>query len=523
MKNSKEIIGDWKSRLYLWIPRLAVYFGYLVGVVLICYCLFHHLNLFHTEADSARYMLSALVQSQAAIVAIVITLTLIAVQLTASTYSPRVITTFRKNPDMWLILSLYVLSIIYGFIVLKLLKEAEDKVMSQGVIGPLEYVYPSFEPTKSIPFFITLPTAHPISPLLEFHVSFALWLGIFTLVALFPYMLNIINLLKPKTIIDRLSAGITKKNTLNYLKYIEAKEGTSEEDETSTEEEQIPPRGDIKEASKEDEIMAVDDPIQPIMDIITRSLMNHDITTTREGLEKIVEQAIEIINSEGEDEEKERKITEHFCKHLQRVGRLAVSKTDEEPTMEVIENLKKIGKDSAEKGHGDAVQEVAIYIKNVGIAAAENKLIYAARLSAIALKAVGTTAANNRLVDEAGQIVPHLEEVGKAAANVGEKLERVVCHAIWGLKAVGVAAKEATNEKEPGSTTREAAMSLGVVGKIAAKKELCTAKNQAVKALECIINVVDEMVVDEMEDFKGAKNQAESAISDIKAIDSCKA
>jgi hypothetical protein len=520
MKNSKEKNHDWKSRLYLWIPRLAVYFGYLAGVVLICCFLFHYLNLFYTEADSARYMLSALVQSQAAIVAIVITLTLIAVQLTAHAYSPRVINIFRDNPDMWILLSCYGLSIFYGFIVLKLLKEAEDKVMSQGVIGPLEYVYPSFEPTNCIPFFITLPTAHPISPLLEFHVSFALWLGIFTFVALFPYMWNIINLLKPTTIIDRLSADITKKKTSNYLKYIEAKEGTSEEEEPSTLEEQIQPSGDkIKEASKEDEIRSVEDPVQPIGDIITRSLMNHDITTIREGLEKIVEQAIKIINSNEEEEEEKKEITKHFCKHLQRFGRLAVSKMDEESTMKVIENLKKIGKDTAEKGHGDAVQEVAIYIKNVGIAAAENKLIYAARLSAIALKAVGTTAANNRLVDEAGQIVPHLADVGKAAAYVGKKLERVVCHAIWGLKAIGVvAAKEATNEKQPGSTTREAAISLGVVGKIAAKKELCTAKNQAVNALEYIIKVVDEM-----KDFKGAKNQAESAISDIKAIDSCKA
>jgi len=46
--------------------------------------------------DIARYLLSALVQSLAAIIAIVVTLTLVAVQLTASAYSPRVIDIFKK-------------------------------------------------------------------------------------------------------------------------------------------------------------------------------------------------------------------------------------------------------------------------------------------------------------------------------------------------------------------------------------------------------------------------------------------
>ena len=105
---------DWwmsfESR-HLWIARLFVYSTCLAVVVLVCFSLFRYFNLFHTDADSARYMLSALVQSQAAIVAIVITLTLIAVQLTASAYSPRVIDIFKKNPDMWILLGCYGVSI----------------------------------------------------------------------------------------------------------------------------------------------------------------------------------------------------------------------------------------------------------------------------------------------------------------------------------------------------------------------------------------------------------------------------
>jgi N-acetylglutamate synthase-like GNAT family acetyltransferase len=410
----------------------------------------------YPSCSSVKYMLSALVQSEAAIVAIVITVTLIAVQLTASAYSPRVIDIFKKNVDMWILLLVYGISIFSGFIVLT---RVPDGIKD-------------------------------LSPTLSFGISFALLLGIFTFVALFPYMWNIINLLNPKTIIDRLSAGITKENTLNYLKYIEAKEGTSEEDETSTEEEQIQPSGDkIKEASKEDEIRSVEDPVQPIGDIITRSLMNHDITTIREGLEKIVEQAIKIINSKEEEEEEEekKKITKHFCKHLQRFGRLAVSKMDEESTIEVIENLKKLGKDTAKKGHGDAVQEVVKYSEKVGKTAAEKELYDAAWQTVVCLGDVGKTATEKELYDAAWQTVVCLGDVGKTAAYVGEKLESVVSEVVFSLKAVGIAAVEhATTENELESLAVQAAKSLGVIGKTTANVGLKKAKEQAILALKAL-------------------------------------
>jgi uncharacterized membrane protein len=132
-----------------------VYVFLLLLVIFVGAILFAKFNLFHTDANSARYMLSALVQSQAAIVAIVITLTLIAVQLTASAYSPRVMDIFKKNPDMWILLSCYGFSIFYGFIVLKLVEGAEGEFVSQSVVWSLG----------------------PISISFEFCVSLAYWLG----------------------------------------------------------------------------------------------------------------------------------------------------------------------------------------------------------------------------------------------------------------------------------------------------------------------------------------------------------
>ena len=104
---------DWKSR-HLWIVHAFRYYFLFSLVTLVLAFIFALFNLIHTNANSARYMLSALVQSQVAIVAIVVSLTLIAVQLTASASSPRVIRIFRDNPDMWILLGFYGFSIFYG-------------------------------------------------------------------------------------------------------------------------------------------------------------------------------------------------------------------------------------------------------------------------------------------------------------------------------------------------------------------------------------------------------------------------
>ena len=140
----RERIHAWKFR-YPWIARLLWYSAHLVVVLGVCHGAFNYLDLYHTEADSARYLLSAMVQAQAAIVAIVITLTLIAVQLTASAYTPRVIRVFRDNPDMWILLGIYGASMLYGLIILKMVVGGEGEIVSQDVFWVLGFVSLSFE------------------------------------------------------------------------------------------------------------------------------------------------------------------------------------------------------------------------------------------------------------------------------------------------------------------------------------------------------------------------------------------
>ena len=111
MKSGKEnlpliesvngIHKGWSS--HLWIKRILMY-GIFVFIAFVFTHMFTHFNLFYTESNSAKYLLSALVQSQAAIIGIVITLTFIAVQLIFS-YSPRAVgVALKKNDDMWMLL-----------------------------------------------------------------------------------------------------------------------------------------------------------------------------------------------------------------------------------------------------------------------------------------------------------------------------------------------------------------------------------------------------------------------------------
>ncbi len=64
------------------------------------------------DVNSARYLLSSIIQSQAAVISIVVTLTLVAVQLTSTAYSSRVIDIFKRHPSMWHLIFFYIFSMI---------------------------------------------------------------------------------------------------------------------------------------------------------------------------------------------------------------------------------------------------------------------------------------------------------------------------------------------------------------------------------------------------------------------------
>ncbi|WP_406670796.1 DUF2254 family protein [Methanolobus sp. ZRKC4] len=131
--------------------------------------------------DNERYLLSALVQSLAAVIALVITLSLVAVQLAAQSYSARVIDVYKRKPDMWILLSIYIITIFYGLGLIK--------IIGLGVL----------------------------SNYTEGAIFTAYFMGFFAFICLVPYMLKTLDLLKPSTVIKLLAADITKNKILKSL------------------------------------------------------------------------------------------------------------------------------------------------------------------------------------------------------------------------------------------------------------------------------------------------------------------
>ena len=475
METNKKWWYDLNFR-HPWMGGLVVYGSIFLVCILVLYGIFAKANIFQgTEANSARYMLSALIQSQAAIVAIVLIVTQIAIQLTPS-YSPRVkIDLFRNNHAMWILLILYGVSIFYSLIVLRLIKGQDGEVVGQSVIWSLGHISISF----------------------EWLVSIALLLGVFTYVALFPYMMTVFGISDPVNRIKRLLKRSTRDRILNYIK---AKQKAYE---TSTKK----------------------DPVQPIVDIIYGSVRIHDRDTTGVGLKGIVELAINIINR---DEEKG--ISKYFCHHLRQVGIYAAGIADEESIIEVIDTLETFGKSTVAKDLKDAPREATVaigavgeaavkkYLENavkqavksltvvgeaaaekgkelkvateeaakslgaVGKAAVENRLEDATMQAVLSLEVVGETAVEKGLEDATRQAVLSLEVIGKTA--VENRLEDATRQAVLSLGAVGKTAAE--KGKEPEDATEQAVLSLEVVGEAAAKKYLENATRQAVESLEVV-------------------------------------
>lgn len=201
---------------------------------------------FQTSTDSARYLISALIQSEAAIIAIVITLSLVAIQQTSSSYSARVIDIFKdpkKTPDFFILIISYILCIVFGALLLKIIKDQSqvDKI-----------VFPSID--------------------IWIWVSFILF--IFLLFSLILYILHTLEMFKPSTLIRLLSENINEQ----------AIESAIELEKSNNQ-------------NKSGQIILINDTIQPIVDVLQGSIKSYDYETTRYGLKIIENKTIQIIDT----------------------------------------------------------------------------------------------------------------------------------------------------------------------------------------------------------------------------------
>lgn len=257
-----------------WLRGLATYLVIFALVTLVSYFFFYHFKLLYTDVDSARYILSSLIESEATILAIVITLSLVAVQLAASS-SSRVIDIFKRTPDLWVLIVVYIFAIAYCVTLLKLIVDTQNRISD-----------------------------------LENYILFAYYISMFAFIALIPYMWNILDLMKPSAVIDKLTERITWENVLTA-------------------------------ASADGKLIEMDDPIQPIIDIMNASLMKYDYGTFREGLRAIQSSTNDILNEKQDNGEKE-KIIGHVLYHLETIKRVVSGSEEGKLVDKVMLALKEV-------------------------------------------------------------------------------------------------------------------------------------------------------------------------------------
>lgn len=379
----KRKLHDWESR-HLWAARSLEYFFLFGLVLLVSTYIFAHFGLLHTEPTSALYMLSALIQSQAAIVAIIVSLTLVAVQLTATAYSPRVVRVFLKNPDMWILLVFYGFSIFLGLFVLKMIRGTEDS--SQIVI-----FYSSLE--SSLIFVYTI--------------------GISTFVILFLYLGNIMSLLTSENIINRLTTEITKNNLLE------------------SEDDPIQPIVDIVHGSimKYDiattriGLKAVTERVTKIIDSdgeneISERFCHHLQRVANLAISKIDEESTtEVITNletfgESTVEKGLKGAASTTVEFIEAVGVTAAEKGLVVAAWQALDSLEAVGKVAAEKGLEALTGHVARYLRNFGLSAAEGGYEGITKITAWHLENVGKVSVEKGFQKAAGQAAESLVDLG---------------------------------------------------------------------------------------------------------------
>ncbi|MBZ2164500.1 DUF2254 family protein [Methanobacterium spitsbergense] len=262
------------------------------------------------DVDSARYMISSIIQSEAAIIAIVISLSLVAIQLASSSYSVRIIDIFKESKSLWILIFSYIIAIIYGLIILGLINRNNIQYYEDQII----IIY---------------------------------YLAIFAFGALIPYIIEVIDLLQPSTVIKKLSSHINDKNIIEAIRT-----------ESETEDIEFYPEFSFLNSFEVNQIKPIiqsdKEPIQPIIDIIRSSIILNDVKTFKDGLMAIHRVDIILEDNKLESKDKEE-ILKLLLTYLGRIGRLLIDNGDEETLYDLIFHLRYYGNKSKQKSFYQAL------------------------------------------------------------------------------------------------------------------------------------------------------------------------
>lgn len=491
--------------------RFLPYILILTLVFIITYCISKpffgvYIGFYTSDIESARSLLSTIIQSEAAILAIVVTLSLVAVQQTASSYSTRVIEVFKNinsNPDFYILIFIYLSTIIYEMWVLK-----QINIDDLGNIANFK---------------------HSLFSSFEAHIWICYAFGIFSLLSLFPYIQNTLDLLKPLNMIEQISKNISQETIESFVStrmkisddiskiisrettesavYTGIKEGNLFSKMTSQKE--IEPPDDV--GNEEDILLSAerpeeereikksivassqhqdhtknlliahesselngnsdDNPIQQILDIWMSSQIKHDFTTSKYGLSKVLD-CIETF-TEGKIF---LKFHTEIAKSFEEFAIFSIILNDTDSSFSFIHYLEKIGIKAVEQKIEPVVNIVLNSLNDISIVATEQKMEDIAIWAALSIKNIGIKFLNEDPINRTSNEDPfnvivtgiemNLRFIGKRAAEL--KLEKETQFIVQFLRDIG---KESINNKLI-FETRQSVKYLEEIGKSSIRQEL---------------------------------------------------
>jgi hypothetical protein len=385
--------------------------------------------------DNERYLLSALVQSLAATIALVITLSLVAVQLAAQSYSARVIDVYKRNPDMWILLCIYIFTIFYGL--------GLTKIIGLGILGNY----------------------------MEGAIFGAYFMGFFAFVCLVPYMLKTLDLLKPSTVITLLAEDITKEKILEFLE-----------------------NGD--DVDEKDPIQPIIDIINNFLDRNDYETVRNGLKAIKNSTILIFENAHFL---KGEDDRVASRILQHVERFgiqsakkenedstlatiqiLEKIGIKATEQKLEEVSIKASLTLGKVGVEAVKQKLDKVASETVKALGNIGNEITNVELKNASWASVSNIEKVGIKSAEQGFREVIWNTSKELERVGIKTAE--KEYKSAIEEAIDALEKIGIISIEQELEKE---ATR-IACSLHIIGLKSTKKQL---DNTAIKSVEALVNI----------------------------------
>lgn len=487
-----------KRFIRIFIFRIIIYALILTATFYAFRFIFYHFNLLYTSVDNARYLLSAIAQSQAAIIAIIVTVSLVAVQLGASTYSPRIVNIFKKNPDLWILLALYGTSISYNFIILKILSEKTS----------------------------------------EFYIFVCYWLCASTFLALFPYVLSMMSILSPQAItrrlledisLPRLNLGNREEDTFQPAVDIVRNAFMKNDYETvrrglrgiTTKSIEVINSYDIE---KYRFIPGERNPYNPFKDFL-EYYCKHLTQIGRlfaERDENLTLEAIENLNRVGGNTIKKKiEVEKYMISALRVIGVVSAEKELKEATTSAMDSIAAIGKTIPYEDYASPVDQNLVHTEeanhvidalyDIGVAAVKKWGVYAAHFVGRNLEAVGATIAQKRLLWGTVAAARSLNNVGVIALSVEENSAydqsySIINHdIIRPLKEIGKIAHGKGIKRGFGRT----AFALWDIGIMAEKRRFNDATYGAAKALAELAILDEEVIEEELSRLKSREARIE--------------